>query len=665
MYNSPVPGLEAAVETLFGAGGALASVDARYEPRPQQAAMGLAVAQALSSGQGQTLVVEAGTGVGKSLGYLLPAALWAVDHGRRVLVSTYTRALQEQLLDKELPAAARALGALGRTLRYAMLQGADNYLCVQRLSKLRGQPGLFEEGGQGPLLDDLAAWARTAESGHRSGLPRVVPHSVWSKLSRDPDLCLGPNGRFWGQCLYRKDRERADRSHIVVVNHALLLSGGRLPPYDALIIDEAHALEEAAIGRFGVSVSAGRMHRSLEELRAASGRHPELEEPLKRCAEEFPGFLEETARAHGWPGREAEPGGALLAEAREALEPPALVTLESSVARALETRAAQADDPDEDEALSLRLAHAKLSALRNDLRYVLSGSEDDVARWVEWHPAGVAVHASPLDVGSRLGEGLLGRGVPVILTSATLDSGGGLRGFKKNLGLDGARELKLDSPFDYGTQAALLVQDDLPAPSDDAEYIKALAGRCQDIVDRVPGGVFILFSSWRALRAVHARLRGVIKNRPLWMQGDSGNDALLAEFAEAGNAVLLGVDTFWQGVDVPGEALSCVVLTKLPFPNFGSPVEEARRRWYESLGRGYFDGHSLPRAVMKFRQGFGRLIRSSTDRGAVVVLDPRLSKRGYGQAFLESLPRCRRLASLEELAQFFGAPAPKKDEEPA
>ena len=655
MYNVAVPGLEASVDALFGEGGALSSVDARYEPRPQQAAMGLAVAEALDGGQ--TLVVEAGTGVGKSLAYLLPAALWAVDHGRRVLVSTYTRALQEQILDKELPAAARALAALGKTLRYSMLQGADNYLCVQRLQRLRDQPGLFAGTGHGPALDDLAAWARTAESGHRSRLPRVVPHTLWSKVARDPDLCLGPNGKFWGQCLYRKDRERADRSHIVVVNHALLLSGGRLPSYDALIVDEAHSLEDSAVGHFGVQITAGRVMRLLDEIRAAAGRSPELEEPVARCAAEIPEFFAEYAAAHGWPGRDAEPGGKLLSETRGALEPPALVALDAAVARALEKRSAA--ESDEDEALTLRLAHARLTALRNDLKYVLTGNEEDVARWVEWYAGGVSLHAAPLDVGPRLGEGLLGRGVPVVLTSATLDSGQGLRGFKTALKLDGARELKLDSPFDYPTQAALLVQDDLPDPTDKA-YAGDLARRCKEIADRVPGGVFILFSSWKALRAVHAKLRKTIKGRPLWMQGEAGNDALLAAFAEAGNAVLLGVDTFWQGVDVPGEALSCVVLTKLPFPNFGSPVEEARRRWFDGLGRSYFGDHSLPRAVMKFRQGFGRLIRSSTDRGAVVVLDSRLSKRGYGSAFLEALPRCRKLSTLDDLGAFFSQSEPVK-----
>lgn len=638
-----------AVETLFGPGGALASVGERYEPRPQQAAMGRAVAETLE--KGDCLVVEAGTGVGKSLAYLLPAALWAVDHGRRVVVSTYTRALQEQILDKELPAAARALGALGRTLKYAMLQGADNYLCVQKLSRLRESPALFDSEAHGPLLDTLSAWAATAETGRRAELPRLVPQSLWGRLARDPDACLGPGGPYWGRCLWRRDRERADRAHIVVVNHALLLSGARLPSFDALIVDEAHSLEDAAAGHFGCQVTFGRVAKILEEAKPVLAHYPDLLAPFERCGKEFPAYLAETALALGWPGRASEPGGKLIEEAQAYVEPPCLPALEDALAKACAAPAPS--KAAEDAAIQLRLSHARVSGLRGDLRYILEGREEEVARLAEWNSAGVALRAVPLEVGKRLGEGILGRGVPTVLTSATLASGAGLRGFKNALGLEGARELCLDSPFDYPTQAALLVQDDLPAPSDDRKYVAALTRRCRDVVERVPGGVFILFSSWKTLRAVHARLRKTIKGRPLWMQGEHGSDALLAEFAEAGNAVLLGVDTFWQGVDVPGEALSCVVLTKLPFPNFGSPVEQARRRWYDSLGRSYFADHSLPRAVMRFRQGFGRLIRSSTDRGAVVVLDSRLGKKGYGNAFLESLPRCRPLASLDELEAFF------------
>lgn len=275
------------------------------------------------------------------------------------------------------------------------------------------------------------------------------------------------------------------------------------------------------------------------------------------------------------------------------------------------------------------------------------------ARWVAWGRGGPELRCAPLDVGRRLAESLFGRGVPAVLTSATLAAGDGLKGFKARVGLPGARELSLDSPYDYRAQAALWCVDGLPEPSQEAAHAKAVAASCADIIARVPGGVFLLFSSWKLLKKVHAALRRKISGRPVWAQGATGHEALLDQFQKAGDAVLLGVDTFWQGVDVPGPALSCVVLVKLPFGNVGSPLEEARRRYLDDEGRDYFRDWSLPKAVMKFRQGFGRLIRSGTDRGAVVCLDSRLLHKGYGAAFLEALPACRRLESLDELEAFF------------
>jgi len=596
------------------------------------------------------LAVEAGTGVGKSLAYLLPAALWALTHGRKVLVSTHTRALQEQLLEKDLPLAARVMKLLGHSLRYAMLQGADNYLCVQKLDRLQGSPALFPEAAA-KTIAELAQWSRTAETGHRSALPCLVPQGLWSRLSRDPDLCMGPGGRFWNSCLYRKDRERAERAHIVVINHALLLSGARLPAHDALVIDEAHNLEDTAVSHFGLAVTHGRFASLIDDAKSYTGEFPALEAACRALAEESARFLDEQAREQGRPPDPAESGGRLLPEKTAVLVPDSLVGFEKALLAAAGACAK------EERQMELKLLQARASVLRGDIQAILSNVSEDMARWIEWSERGVTLRAAPLEVAARLSEGLFSRGIPVVMTSATLSSGRGLKEFKAAVGCPEARELALDSPFDYPSQAGLLIMDDLPPPSENAKYMAAVAARCRKIVDAVPGGVLILFSSWKTLRAVHAKLKRGIKDRPLWMQGDTGHDALMEHFEQAGNAVLLGVDTFWQGVDVSGGALSCVVVVKLPFPNFGSPVEEARRKWFDSMGRGYFEDFSLPRAVMKFRQGFGRLIRSSTDRGAVVVLDPRIAKRGYGQAFLEALPRCRKLSGLDELAAFFSEPA--------
>ena len=635
-------------EEIFGPDGALARVLPGWEPRAQQEAMAEGVSRALA--QEESLVVEAGTGVGKSLAYLLPAALWAVRNARRVIVSTHTRALQEQLINGDLPVVARVLEELGLPLKYAMLMGADNYLCVQRLTRLRAQPALISDEAQ-EIVTQLDAWARDAKTGHRAALPTAVPQNLWDRLARDTDVCFGPAGPAWERCLWRRDREWADKANIVVVNHALLLSGARLPPYDAIILDEAHNLEEAAVSRFGCEVSLGRVVTLCDEVRMTGKlAGDELLSGAADAAETAgAALLVETARAHELKGADDEISGRLLEGAPD-FAPPEVAALDGALAAAVARHEGRAWETD------LRSLHVRAVSLGRDLAEILKPAPA-TARWVSWPRTGPELRAAPLDVGRRLSEGLFARGVPTILTSATLASGDGLKGFKARVGLPDAVELSLDSPYDYGTQAALWCVEGVPDPSDEDAHAAAVAKHCEDIVARVPGGVFLLFSSWKLLKRVHAILRKRIKGRPVWAQGTTGHEALLEQFESAGDAVLLGVDTFWQGVDVPGPALSCVVLTKLPFSNVSSPLEEARRRWLEENEGDYFRDWSLPKAVMKFRQGFGRLIRSGTDRGAVVCLDSRLLRKGYGKAFLKALPPCRRLESLDELGAFFKLPA--------
>lgn len=630
---------------LFGPEGALARARSGWEPRPAQEAMAGAVWQSLE--RGGDLVVEAGTGVGKSLAYLLPAALWAATRDRRVIVSTHTRALQEQLLNHELPTAARAMEALGLPLRYAMLMGADNYLCVQRLARLRARPDAVSETGK-DTLDRLDAWTKNAQSGHRSNLPELIPQNLWDRVARDTDVCMGPGGPYWDRCLWRRDRERADRAHILVVNHALLLSGARLPPSDAMILDEAHNLEDAAVSRYGVTASLHRAVALMDEVRTAAKLY--ADDRLATLADEaiagVGGFIEGIAKENGLRDSDDDNQGKLL-ESTPDLPPAALVALDRALA---EAAAAAEGRPDETE---MRMLHAQVAQYGHALMAVLKPDSSATARWVAWPRTGPELRAAPLDVGKRLAEGLFSRGIPSILTSATLSTGDGLKDFKSRVGLPEARELVLDSPFDYATQAAFWAVEGLPDPKDEEAHAEAVTQMCADIIGRVPGGVFLLFSSWKLLKKVHAMLRKKITERPVWAQGNTGHDALVREFEAAGDAVLLGVDTFWQGIDVPGEALSCVVMVKLPFPNVSSALEEARRRWLDENGREYFKDWSLPRAVMKFRQGFGRLIRSGTDRGAVICLDSRVLKKGYGKTFLRSLPPCRKIGSLDELGKFF------------
>ncbi len=630
---------------LFGPKGALARARSGWELRPPQEAMASAVWRSLE--HGGDLVVEAGTGVGKSLAYLLPSALWAATRDRRVIVSTHTRALQEQLLNQELPTVARALEELGLSLRYAMLMGADNYLCVQRLALLRARPEAIAATGK-EMLDRLAVWTSDAQSGHRSSLPELVAQNIWGRLARDTDVCLGASGPYWDRCLWRRDRERADRAHILIVNHALLLSGARLPSADAMILDEAHNLEDAAVARYGVSAGLGRAVALTAEVRAIAKLSADeaLATRAEEAAAEIACFLEDIASNNGLRASDEENPGKILERTPDAL-PAALLALDKALS---ETGAVEAATP---EAAELRMLQARVSQYGQDLLAILKPDSAATARWVVWSRAGPELRCAPLDAGRRLSAGLFSRGIPAILTSATLSTGEGLKDFKARVGLPEARELILNSPYDYSSQAAFWAMEGIPDPKDEDAHVEAVTRACVDIVACVPGGVFLLFSSWKLLRNVHGLLRKKIPNRPVWAQATSGHETLVREFEAAGDAVLLGVDTFWQGIDVPGEALSCVVVVKLPFPNVSSALEEARRRWLAENGREYFKDWSLPRAVMKFRQGFGRLIRTGSDRGVVICLDSRILKKGYGKNFLRSLPACRTISSFDELAKFF------------
>ncbi|MBI5209148.1 MAG: hypothetical protein HY927_04150 [Elusimicrobia bacterium] len=688
------------IARFLSSDGPLARLDASHEERPQQLAMALAVHDALWSER--DLAVEAGTGVGKSLAYLLPGGIWAcapAGERRRLVVSTHTRTLQEQLMNKELPLVRQALRTLGLELDYAMLMGSDNYLCLRRLARARRTPELFDRGADA-VLEEVLEWAREASSGHRSALPALVPEGVWWRICRDPDLCLGNACGMRESCLYRKDWQRAEASRVLVVNHALLLSSPRLPPFQALVVDEAHSLEDAAISHYGIQVSDARYARVLAEAGSSDGRRglihrmgglpdddrQRVEDALEACRKGGQRFFRDVARAHGLahgsrvagdgPARPPSsfdgsgtsapgtPGAARrgqgvedsharrLAAGHEFKGFEALRDLEAALA------AVEPSCEDFEEAAELKAAVLRVAKLRHDIEAFLKTGDPSVARWVETAKGRLELRASPLEVASKLERDLLAKGVPVVMTSATLSAGRGLKDFKSRVGFAGASELVLDSPFDYAAQVGLLIVDDLPEPQREAEYDAAVAAACGRIIAAVPGGVFVLFSSWRMLRSVAAALRETVRDRPLWSQGESGNEALIEQFERAGNAVLFGVDTFWQGVDVHGGALSCVVMAKLPFPNFATPLEEARRGYMESLGRSYFEDHSVPRAVMKFRQGFGRLIRSYEDRGAVVVLDSRILHRRYGQAFMEALPRCKRLDTVSDLSRFLESVRP-------
>ena len=671
------------VDSLFRPEGALARAHPAFEARPEQARMAAEVAAALQGGS--HLMVEAGTGVGKSLAYLVPAILWALEDGdddadgRRVIVSTWTRALQEQLARKDLPFLERALLPAGIVFRHALLMGSENYLCVQRLHELRARRGDLMEDDEARLLRDLASWAGSAPTGLRGEIPRAVPPAIWEQVRRDRDLCLGSRGPFWDRCLYRRDLGRAREAQILVVNHALffldLASGGRiLPPHGAVILDEAHRVEDAASAQLGLSLSHRAVARLLADLapgtvrrrggraRTGGGR---TTDPVRIAAARAAGAAETFFRdlletGSGLAARPAPAGGAWSVRLRRpGLVPDTLHDPLRELEEALEESAGKAGDA------TVSLARQALAARTRDLRERASRFLDqrlpDGVFWIEavgTRPASVSLHAVPAEVGPFLRQRLFDSGRSVILTSATLATQGSFAHMRDRLGLPPARALALGSPFDYRRQALLYLAPDIPDPvREPGPFADAVIDRARALIDASDGGAFVLFTSWALLsRAAEALAADCRRNdRPIFRHAPGEAASILEQFRGSRRGVLLGTLTFWQGVDVPGEALRSVILTRLPFDSPDDPLTEARGEAIRARGGDPFQELALPGAILTFRQGFGRLIRSRDDRGLVAVLDPRVTTRGYGSGFLESLPDCPRTGDIAEVARFFGA----------
>jgi ATP-dependent DNA helicase DinG len=642
------------------------------------------VATALASGR--HLLIEAGTGIGKSVAYLLPAILWAVrsgpapPEGRRVVVSTHTRALQEQLARKDLPLLQRALDPLGVSFRYALLMGSENYLCVQRLEEMHLAGGDLLEPRFAEIARTLWQHARTAVSGLRSEIPFAVPDAFWSRVRRDRDVCLGARGPFWEDCLFRRDLVRAREADLLIVNHALffldLKTGGRiLPPHAVVILDEAHRVEESVVSQLGFSVSDRSVARLLEDLggrerprrSARRGGGPRDIAPgvlpgvLPRLKETAADFFEAVRRRATELQRPATPSGpaadtaALLVRLREPgtlddrLRAP-LLELES----ALEDKARDAGPA---EAPSYLALGARARDLRERLTAFLEQRIPDSVYWVECerHRRGAALHAAPIEVAHVLRRQLFEDGRTVVLTSATLAAAGTFAHVRRRLGVVGAREMVLGSPYDYENQALLYLPASMPDPAaEPEEFARGVTATCLRLLRASGGGAFVLFTSYALLGRVHEALLAHPSLREMEMFRHEPGQAspILERFRMTRKGVLLGTMTFWQGVDVPGDALRLVIITRLPFEAPGHPILQARAETVRSRGGDPFMEDALPEAILTFRQGFGRLIRSREDRGVVAVLDPRLRTRPYGASFLESLPPCRRTESEEEAERF-------------
>jgi ATP-dependent DNA helicase DinG len=646
---------------VLGPGSPLSQALPGWEHREGQLEMAEAVERALE--EEHHLFVEAGTGTGKTLAYLVPAVL----SGRKVVISTATRALQEQIFAKDLPIVAEALAAHGVPLRASLMKGLSNYLCLRRLGEARSAG----ERGAGASLARIAEWAQTTETGDRAELTELAEDAeVWRDVASSSETRIGAGCEHYEACFVTRMRREAEDAQIIVVNHHLLLADlalrtGRrgshasvLPPYDALVFDEAHQVEDVATDFFGIRVSSARVDALLRDAERALAAARALE-ALKSGPARL--TLEGAREASRALFARLLLEGAGAGEARRMLldsdVTPAVRDAHEALDLRLDALEGIARSRGDDEALAL--VSRRAGDLRADLKSILAGVwvEPDgevsgVVRWIDVRSRSVSLGASPVDVGATLRTRLFDRVPTVVCTSATLATGASCHFAKSRLGAPPeAGELVLASPFDFAARAALYLPDDLPEPSD-PRFDDAATERIIELVNMTGGGGFVLCTSARAMRALSGKLRGRVR-LPLMVQGERPKHLLLSRFRASGKAVLVATMSFWEGVDVPGWALRLVVLDKIPFAPPNDPVVAARCAALDREGGNGFTQYSVPSAAMTLKQGFGRLIRSQRDAGIVAILDRRIVHKGYGRALLAGLPAARRVRTLSDLRVFW------------
>jgi ATP-dependent DNA helicase DinG len=701
------------VAGALGPEGPIAARLGRYEDRPSQREMARLIAQLFM--RGGVGLIEAGTGVGKSLGYLVPALRWAAESGERTVVSTNTITLQEQLFSKDLPFLKLALS--DQPVRFALLKGWKNYLCLLRLEQARLQaPVLFDDDVTADLAM-LEEWAERTQDGSLADLPSPPRNEVWDEVAAEGDLCTRLKCPHFDDCFVFKARRAAAQADVVVVNHHLLMAdiavrraSGRwdeaavLPAYKRLVIDEGHHLEDAAASHLGQNVSRRGLERLFARLeRRGKGLLPALERKLEGGKDLYSVASLDLVRARLFPSLQtAREKSALLCDLLSEWmkgRSDSVVRLtdafedepvwQAGLGVALDDLLAEVEllgdglrmvrerlESDEQRAEELapllnevRGVTRRLQSAGDALRAALRPGRDGAprVRWLELRGSerNVGATAVPLDLAPILREDLFRRVETAIITSATLSVGDGFDFITKRLGLDDDElepmTASLASPFDYPRQAMLLIPSDFPAPNlEGAAHFKRTLEASQDLIAAARGGVFLLFTSHRDVReaAVALRAAGVEGRYPLLVHGEAPRDELLRRFREHGDAVLVGTASFWEGVDVPGRALRGMVIGRIPFRVPSEPMTAAQCEAIEQAGGDAFAEYMIPHAALRLKQGFGRLIRTASDRGAVIICDPRVVTKGYGRRLTEGLPPATRLQGpwamlRDELTAFY------------
>lgn len=646
------------LHAFFAPGGVLADSSLPWEYRPGQLEMAKAVERALD--ERRHLIVEAGTGTGKTLAYLLPA----LRTGKRVIVSTGTRALQDQLFFRDIPFLETLLGPL----RVCYMKGRANYLCRYKLEALHSQPILsgLEEIDQ---FRQIAQWEKKTETGDRAELDGMPETSaLWQKLDARTEACLGSTCPDYQRCFITQMRRKALESDLIIINHHLFFAdlslrreaagapdAGILPEAAAVIFDEAHELEDVASNYFGIAVSNIR----FEEL----ARDAEIQLKGKEGSLKIPSLttqLRERARLFFAQLPMEGDGRQPFAAREEFLEREGDLYLSvCSCLKRLEDELAEMKNVEEAPGIRKRVAR-----LRSELEFLLESTNRNMVYWLERRMAGAGksaslrpnsrttfLQATPIDVSELMSEQVFETIPTVVLASATLAVQGGFQHIRKRLGLNDARELIVPSHFNYAKQALLYLPPNMPDPRE-PDFPAAAAETIQQVLTLSRGRAFCLFTSYAQMRDLYERLLPVL-GYPILLHGTAPRRALLEQFRTTPNAVLFGTSSFWQGVDVQGEALSCVIIDRLPFAVPSDPVVQARMKAIEEDGGKPFFDYQVPSAVLTLKQGFGRLIRSLEDRGVLVMLDPRIQRQRYGKIFLDSLPDYRRTSTISDVEEFF------------
>ena len=663
------------MEEIFGPRGLIARAHPDYEHRPGQIQMAEAVLRAFEGRR--HLIVEAGTGTGKTLAYLVPAVAAATARGGRVVISTGTKNLQEQLMEKDIPFLQRVLP---KKFTAAYMKGRSNYLCLQRVKRAETTP-ILDGLDDVNYFDEVRRWSRDSTTGDRAELTELPETlSFWRHIDARSEICTGQKCPDYDACYITRMRQRASEADIIIVNHHLFfadlaLRGGEygqvIPDYSAVIFDEAHQVEDVAAEYFGFQVSNYQVEDMLRDLQALPVTDAGLNRELTRASNRVARFAEglwmgfargergEEGRSPIVPGTFARKNRAGEIEATPLGE--SYLSLDGALSRLEATLDLIKEKPPEVENLLRRVRETRFN-----LEFIVAGDDGRYVYWVERRGRGLFLRASPIDVSTLLQDKLFERVETVVLTSATLASANGFDFIRRRLGLAGSNEeedadsnpaasktdeLVAQSGYNYEEQAVLYLPPRMPEPRS-PQWIERAAEEVIELLHVSRGRAFVLSTSLSGMRALYERVAREV-DFPCFVQGSASKAGLLERFRATPHAVLFATSSFWQGVDVRGEQLSCVIIDKLPFAVPTDPIVAARQRFIEEQGGSSFYEYSVPQAIITLKQGLGRLIRSTTDRGLLAVLDPRLRTAAYGRLFLASLPPCRVTSDLAEAARVF------------